>query len=205
MAVRISTFVLLLQISLIACAATEEAVDAAGARAAVIDAWQQGQHTVWAIEWAAMPSGGPVTVETWRVNNRYRFEILEAGAPAMIGETLIFDGQRAWQYNHFTVTSPKTVATPWLSPISDVLVIVEQLLAQTPQAVSRTPVGISSGPAQKLRFQFAEEKILTVWLDDQMGLPVRLHLKTDRGEITMTARSYEPLIAPPAGLFEPTN
>ena len=55
-------------------------------------AWQTSRHTVWELDWPNAPVGGPVTVETWQAGNRYRYEILEAAAPALVGQALAFDG-----------------------------------------------------------------------------------------------------------------
>ena len=88
------------------------------AQAIAAATWQTGQHITWELDWPATPVGGPLTVETWRMDVNYRFEVLEAVAPALIGETLVFDGHTAWQYNRFAAKPPVMLASPRLSPVT---------------------------------------------------------------------------------------
>ncbi|HXW00070.1 MAG TPA: hypothetical protein VEC93_16740, partial [Anaerolineae bacterium] len=76
----------LLLLTLSACAAPEP-ISAKAAQATLAAAWQVDQHIVWEIAWPAAPVGGPLTVESWRVGPRYRFEVLEATAPDLVGQT----------------------------------------------------------------------------------------------------------------------
>lgn len=170
----------------------------------VIVAWQIDQHLVWEIEWPAIPSGGPLVIETWRIGDRYRFEILEATAPALIGETLVYDGQTAWRYNRFDSTQATIAETPWLAPASEVFALVEQTLTHAPQTATQTTVELSHGPAQQVTIGFETGEALQVWIDQATGLPVRLRLSTGTAEVKLEAREFEPLTNPSPALFRPS-
>jgi hypothetical protein len=200
---RISTLILILGWILSACRQPQP-LNPATAQATLKAAWQRDQHIVWELEWAAMPLGGPVTVETWRAGPRYRFEILEATAPALVGETLIVDGPQAWQYNHFSDEPPTTPATPWLSPLSDALLVIEQLLNTPVQEASQNVIVLDNGPTQIITLEFINGDQLSLWLDEKTGLPIRLHFTIAGQEAKLTARSFEPLRELP-GLFRPTH
>lgn len=204
MLARISTFALLL-IIITGCRAEAQILVPETAHSRLTEAWHRPQHSVWEIEWPAMPLGGPLTVEIWRAGDRYRFEILEAPAPALIGETLIFDGQRAWQYNRFTTISPQSGTRPWLSPVSDVLNLVEQRLNQPTITATQQVRQSHSGPATKFHLEGATGDMLTMALDETTELPVQVQLSSGNTEIKLTARSFEPLPAPVPGLFEPMD
>lgn len=201
MPARISTFTLLLILA--ACATGAKSIDPEMAQTRLNRAWQQPQHVVWEIEGAALPLGGALTVETWRAGPRYRFEILESSAPALIGEMLIVDGTSAWQYNRFTATATRPVVTPWLSPMSDLVALVEQRLQHSPLAASQRFRQLSGGPGQEIELRFAGGDGLAMTLDEASGLPVRLHLVTGPTTFTLTARTFAPLPNPPAELFRP--
>lgn len=174
-------------------------------RDALVRAWQQDQHIVWEIEWAAMPLGGPLTVESWRVGERYRFEILEVTAPALVGETLVVDGPNAWRYNRFEPTSLTRVSPPWLAPVSELFMLIEQSLSRLPQTARQQLVQVDQAPAQQISLIFSQDEQLIFWIDQATRLPIRIFLATDGSEIRLQARSYEPLVDPPAGLFQPSN
>ena len=92
------------------------------------ESWQARQHIIWEIDWPAIPIAGSLTVETWRADDRYRFEILEAPAAALVGEVLVFDGQVSWRYNRFDPPPSFTPTTPSLSPVSDAFAIIDRAI-----------------------------------------------------------------------------
>ncbi len=175
------------------------------AQAEISQAWQADQHLIWEVDWPAAPVGGPLTVETWRAGVRYRFEILESVGPDLIGQTLIFDGRRAWQYNRFDPQPPAAAAATGLAPVSDAFAIIDRLLA-TPakMAVRQGDGSLRSGRAEKIGLTFENGDELTAWLDQETGLPVRILFLVGGEQATLEARYFEPLSDPPAGLFEPT-
>lgn len=203
MRVRISTFTLLLILT--ACSTSAKSIDPETAQTRLNAAWRQPQHTIWEIEGPTMPLGGTLTMESWQAGERFRFEILEAPAPALVGEMLIVDGAAAWQYNRFSDATPAPTTTrPWLSPLSDLVAMIEQRLQQPPLNATERPRPLSSGPAQEIALQFAGGDSLTMTLDEASGLPVRVRLAIGPATFTLTARTFGPLTDPPAGLFRPT-
>lgn len=187
------------------------AIDTIDPRSAQIDfsrAWQADQHTVWEIDWPAAPVGGPLAVETWRVDGRYRFEILEAEAAALIGQTLVFDGRQGWRYNRFEPEPPVESAPPSLAPVTELLAEINAVSASRPKRATGRLARLDHGPAQEFWLSYAGdpgegERSLTWWRDVGTGLPVRLHLVDGRQDVTLRARSFEALPQPPAGLFSP--
>lgn len=173
------------------------------ARAIVADTWQTNRHIVWEIEWPDAPIGGPLTVETWRANERYRFEILESTAPALVGETLVFDGQQAWRYNRFATELPAKPSSPRLSPVSDAFAFIDRLIATLPETATQESVQLDHGPAQKITLTFDDGDWLILWRDDKTKLPARIHFSVGGKQASLNARSVEPLTNPPDGLFEP--
>lgn len=201
---RISTLILILGWTLSACQQTQP-LHPATAQATIVAVWQRDQHIVWELEWAAMPLGGPLTVETWRTGSRYRFEILEATAPALVGETLIVDGPQVWQYNHFAAEAPSAPPAPWLSPISDAFLIIERLLDTPAQQASQTTIVLDNGPTHIITLEFRDGDHLSLWRDEKTGLPVRIYFSIEGEEAKLTARSFEPLRDFPLSLFRPTH
>lgn len=174
------------------------------ARQAVTTAWQTGQHTVWEIDWPASPVGGPVTVETWRAGNRYRLEILESTAPALVGQTLVFNGSRGWRFNRLEPQPAVVTDVPALSPVTDALETIAGLLRRLPTAASREQTAtLEHGPAQKIGLTFDNGDSLIFWLDQSTGLPVRIRFTVKGGQATLQARRFEPLPHPPDALFTP--
>jgi len=188
-------------LGLYACASGQP-LDIEAARSMVRNAWQANQHIVWEIEWPAAPIGGPLTVETWRVDERYRYEILEATAPALVGQTLVFDGQTAWQFNRFDPELPLVLASPALSPVSDAFAVIDALVTTRPLTANQAEVRLSHGPAQKIILTFENNESLTFWVDHASGLPSRIGFWRRGQEARLQARSLERLPAPPAALFE---
>lgn len=174
------------------------------ARQTIKRAWAADQHIIWEIDWPAAPLTGPVTVETWRLGSRYRYEILESAAPALVGQTLVFDGQRAWRYNRFEPLSTLEPVAAVLSPVTDAFSLVDKFLAGSGlRATLEESVPLKHGPAQKIELHQENNDRLTVWLDQTTGLPARLTLSVGGKSASLQARTLEPLIDPPPELFEP--
>jgi hypothetical protein len=200
---KTSRLLFILAASLSACT-TPEPIEVEAAQALLLTAWQADQYIVWEIDWPAAPVGGPLTVATWRAGPRYRLEILEAVAPDLVGQTLIFDGVTAWGYQRFD--SPPAVPQPVearLSPVTDAFEIIALLLATTPSSATQEAVQVGREPAQKITLTFNAGDSLTLWRDEATGLPVRLSFVLGRQQATLRARSFVPLSNPPQGLFEP--
>jgi hypothetical protein len=202
---RILILASLMPLGLIGCAA-EQPVDLNIARQNLIDAWQADRHIVWEIDWPAAPVGGALTVETWRAGDRYRFEVLESTAPALVGQTLIFDGQTAWRYDRFEPEPPMMPSSPVLSPVSDAFATVDRLITTPPTAATRQESStLNHGPAQKIRLIFENGDSLAMWLDPENGLPVRIHFSVGSSQANLQARSFEPLSSVPKELFTPAE
>jgi hypothetical protein len=198
----------LLAVSLSACASPQP-ISLATAQATLMEAWSADQHTIWEINWPAAPLGGSLAVETWRAGPRYRYEILEAPAPALIGETLVFDGQTAWRYNRFddpplsSHLQREEIAEPALSPVSDAFALVNRLMTTPPEAATQEAVQLNHRPAQKITMTFANGDQLALWREEQTGLPIQIIFKVGTQHATLQARSFERLVNPPEGLFKP--
>lgn len=170
----------------------------------VFKTWQADYHAVWEIDWAAMPIGGALTIEVWRAGERYRHEILESTAPALVGETLVFDGRQGWRYQRFDPDSLTSVASPHLAPMSEVVAIVDTLLTQPIQRAEMQQVWVGDEPTRHITLIFDQETSLSVWVAGDTKLPHRLRFRQNGMPVTLTARSIEPLTTPPDGLFKPT-
>lgn len=165
------------------------------------DSWYAGQHIIWEINWPEAPLSGPVTVETWRVDGLYRYEILEAPAAALVGEVLVFDGQNAWRYNRFNPPVAFTPTRPSLPPVSDAFTIIDQLINMPPQMATLEVTQVNSSPAEKITVIFPDNDKLTLWREVETGLPVRLVFSVRGRQATMKAREFEPLLDPPQEMF----
>ena len=195
-------FISLLALATSACAAPG-LISAKAAQAALTKVWQIDQHIVWEIEWPAAPVGGALTVETWRAGQRYRFEILESTTPDLVGQILIFDGQTAWRTNRFESEPPTSPSVPLLSPVSDAFAIINKLTAASPETAAQEAVQLPTGPAQKITLTLDAGNSLTLWRDEATGLPMRVFFGMGEQKATLRARSFEPLLDPPEGLFKP--
>jgi hypothetical protein len=171
------------------------------AQTMVAEAWNTHQHGIWVLDWPAAPVGGPVTVETWRAGDIYRYEVLEAVAPALIGETLVFNGQTTWRYNRFDSVSPVVLDSPHLSPISDAFAAIDRLTATLPQLATQEATQTSYGPAQKISLSYTNGDQLIVWRDGKTQLPVKVVFSVYGQQATLNARDVEPLVNPPERLF----
>jgi hypothetical protein len=126
------------------------------AQAQVAAAWQANQHAVWDLTWPDAPTGGPLTVETWLADGRYRYEILESTAPALIGETLVFDGLTAYRYNRLDPPDEFTPVEARLSPVSDAFARVSARLAQPATAATEQPAQLNGRPVRLIILTFAD-------------------------------------------------
>ena len=199
--------ILILTILLLFCetgCTAEQQLEPAAAQTALAAAWSSPQHTVWAIDWPAVPTGGAVTVESWRIQDQYRFEILESTAPALVGQMLIFDGQTAWRANRFEPGEVQIAAEPLLSPVSDVFAVVDRLLTcPATGATEQTSSILNHGPARKITVHCPNSDSLVMWLDQATGLPVRVIFSIHGKQADLEARNLQPLLQMPAGLFAP--
>lgn len=203
----ITLLVLCVFMSLSGCAATET-IEPGAAQTDLNRAWQADQHTVWEINWPEAPLGGPLVVETWRTGGRYRFEVLEAEAAALFGQVLVFDGRQGWRYNRFEPEPPVESAPPALAPVTELLAKINAASTARPEHATARPARLDHGPAQEFRLSYGREpggaeKYLTWWRDVDTGLPVRIHLVDGQQEITLRARSFEPLPRSQPELFRP--
>lgn len=193
----------LLLIILVSCA-SEHSFAPDLAHEEISRAWHSDQQAVWELDWPAAPSNGPLTAAVWRAGERYRYEILEAAAPALVGQSLVFDGQTGWRYSRFESNDPETTASPRLSPVSDAFQIIDRLLDTAPRTAARqTDTILVFGSTEKITLAFDQGDILSVWIDQEIGLPVRLTFRVDGDQATLKARRIEPLRDPPEGLFNP--
>jgi hypothetical protein len=195
------TMFIIILVVLTSCAAAQP-LPVDQAQMMVRDSWQTGQHVVWVVDWPAAPVGGPVTAETWRAGDSFRYEILEAVAPALIGEMIGFNGQIGWQANRFDPGPPLEIDSPHLAPISDALAVIDRLIMGVPQSASQEAGQTIHGPAQKISLSYAAGQQLTFWLDNKTQLPVRIKFVAAGTEATLNARDFEPLSDPPPALFE---
>lgn len=166
-------------------------------------AWQRDQHAVWEMEWPGAPLAGPMAVEVWLSGPRRRFEMLESGAPALVGETLVSDGRTAWLFNRFADGVTEVGAEEArFSPLSDALLIISAHLAREPRSVRALgEASLPTGPAHRWRLIYPEGTTLDLWLEDETGLISAMKLAGPGGDFSLTARLIEPLDEVPEGLF----
>ena len=164
-------------------------------------AWMTPQHTIWDIDWPAIPLSGPLTVETWRAGSRYRYEILETTAPALAGQTFVFDGQQRWLYNRFEPNTSLTAGVTALSPVSDAFDTITDLLETPSQTASETVTHINGEPAQKIALIFPDGDSLAVWLHLETKLVLQAQFIVDGQHGLLTARQVEVLPDDPSSLL----
>lgn len=164
-------------------------------------AWQASRHAVWEISWPNVPLHGQVTAEVWRADHRLRVEILEAAAPTLLGQTLVVNGERAWQFNRFE--SPDRISAGWpvLSPVTDAFAQIEQRLADTPATATTSETVVNSSAAQKIDLYFDGGDSVTFVLDVKTGLPLQVDFTAGNQTGKLRARSIAPLPDPPPELF----
>ncbi|GAB4437269.1 MAG: hypothetical protein Kow0031_19100 [Anaerolineae bacterium] len=172
------------------------------AAARVTAAWQAGQHTVWELYWPAAPVGGPVTVESWQADGRYRYEILETAAPGLLGETLAFDGRTAYRYNRLNPPAEFTPSEPHMSPVSDAFARISAQLAQPAIAATGQPAQLNGRPVWHINLTFAGGATLAAWLDESTGLLAQIEVAGGNGDLMrLHARTAAPLPDPAPELF----
>lgn len=202
--ISVSFFSLLLTCFLgtltVGCTAAQP-LEAHSAQAQVIAAWQANQHTVWDLTWPAAPTGGPLTVELWQADGRYRYEILEATAPALIGQTLVFDGQTAYRYNRLDPPDEFVPVEPGLSPVSDACARVSGQLAQAATVATEQPAHLNGQPIRRITLTFDDGVTLGAWLDTTSGLLAQIELAGNNQQLRLHARATEPLPQPALELF----
>jgi outer membrane lipoprotein-sorting protein len=188
-------------ILLLASCAAAVSTEPGPAQNIVRQAWLADQHTVWDIDWPNAPVGGPVTAEIWQAGPRRRIEILEAPAPALIGQTLVTDGVSFRQFNRLAVEPSPPITTTQLAPVTPLINLINRLLAQPAQSAS-TQVGlINDVPVRQYSLIFADTQQLSLWLNEQTGLPLQLALVDGRQQAKIRVRSVEPFPDPPPELF----
>lgn len=203
MILRILISAQMVLIGLVACA-VEQPLDPGAAQTVLVQAWQADRHAVWEIDWPAAPIGGLVTVESWQAGGRYRLEILESSAPALVGQSQVFDGQTAWLDNRFDHEPPHAAATRIFSPVSDAFDIIERLLATPPSsAVQQESSLLSHGSVQKIELNYSNGDRLAFWLEPETGLPVQVFFSSAGNQAGLQARQLNSLPHPREGLFEP--
>lgn len=185
-----------LLISLIACAGPSVAPAEAQRQAA--QAWAQAQHATFTLTWPQSPLSGPIVFEAWFTANRQqrRFEILQAPAPNLVGLVYISNGVSAGYANRLTPIPPVTGAdTLPFSPLSDVLAVVDHLLAQPAQSARQS--------AHTVALIYPAGEKLTLTLNPQTGLITQIALSNSDQAFTLVAQSPEPLAQTPPNLFLP--
>jgi hypothetical protein len=193
----------LLMIALVGCA-SEQLIAPNPANEEIITAWRRDQHAVWELDWPAAPIGGPLTAEVWHAGERYRYEILESAAPALVGQTLIFDGQTGWRYSRFETEAPEKIASPRLSPVSDAFTTIDRLLETSPMTAARQEdTTLNYGPTEKMTLAYENGDGLTVWIDPETELVVRLTFQVGGNQATLKARRNEPLTDFSEEIFKP--
>lgn len=190
-----------------ACAAAQP-LDAAQARATVLAAWQANQHAVWELNWPNSPVAGPVTVEAWRAGGCARggcarYEILEAEAPALVGQTLVMTGPQSWQFNRLEAAETTPATYPELAPVTPAISLINRLLANTPVAATLERARVEAVWADKINLQFKTGDRLVFFVEAATGLPVQIEFTAGEQTGRIRARSVELLPQPPPELFRP--
>lgn len=181
--------------------ADAQSIEPEPAQTRLAQAWLAPQHTIWDIDWPAVPLSGPLTVETWRAGSRYRYEILETAAPALAGQTLVFDGQQGWQYNRFEPNTSLTTGVIALSPISDAFDTITRLLETSPDTATETITQIKSEPAQKVTLTFTNGDSLAVWVHLETKLVLQIQFTVDGQRGRLAARQVVALSDDPSTLL----
>jgi outer membrane lipoprotein-sorting protein len=178
-------------------------IEPAPAQQLIRQAWQAHQHAVWDIDWPAAPVGGPVAAEIWQAGPRRRIEILEAPAPALIGQALVTDGHSTWLLNRLALNSQPPLTATQLAPVTPLIELVNRQLAQPAQTAASQAGQINDIPARQITLIFADETRLSLWLDNKTNLPLQLILTDGAQSAKIRARSVAPLPQPPPELFSP--
>ncbi|HMQ56217.1 MAG TPA: hypothetical protein PKD98_29320 [Anaerolineae bacterium] len=164
--------------------------------------WQTDRHAVWEIDSPAIPIGGPLVVETWQQGDRYRYEILESTAPALAGETLVFDGQLAWPYNRFDPPPAFEPGLPALAPVTETFDLIEHLLTTPAAEASQSTARLNFQPAHLITLTYPNGDTLAMWRAETGALPVKVEFSLAGQAGELLAREIEPLGDAPPALFE---
>lgn len=166
-------------------------------------AWAQGWHGVWELQWSAMPVPGPVVFEGWVTENRarQRYEILEADVPSLVGLAYVNDGSAAIIFNRLEETVPpeRGGGDMPFSPVTDALAKVDRTLAQLPAVAQIRRAGTLS----RVDFSPAPGEAASVWVDETCGCVIRVTVHTSDSDFVLAARSMTKLDVPQPHLFEP--
>jgi hypothetical protein len=194
---------LFLALFLLTACATAQSVDPLSAQLEAQNAWQQPWRGVWELNWTQSPLPGPLVFAGWQPESgaQRRYEILEAPLASLVGMTYVNNGLSAATYNKLEPDIPVVTATQTLpfSPISDSLVIIDTLLVQTPQSAKEQTAG---GAITQFTLHYPQGERLSLWLNTQNNLIIRIELRSQNANLTLAARSLEPLPAPHPKLFE---
>ncbi len=171
------------------------------AQARVQSAWRADMHGVWELQWRQMPLDGSVVFEGWMTMARahQRLEILEAPSPALVGLVYVNDGSAAVIFNRlerYILPVHGDGSLPF-SPITDVLTLIDRVLAQTPQTVSVQKDGL----LVRYTFGWADGQSAQIWLDEQSARIARVEIRTADDAVTLAARTVSPLKDEPPALF----
>lgn len=164
--------------------------------------WHTDRRQIWEIDWPALPVGGPLVVETWRLGARYRYEILEATAPALVGETLVYDGRSAWPYNRFDLPPTFETGLPYLAPVTETFTQIERLLAAPAVEARQSPARINFQPTRLITLTYSNGDTLSVWWNETVALPVKVVFEVEGQMGELLAREVEPLGDAPVALFK---
>ncbi len=194
---------LLLVFFLLTACASAQSVDPLSAQPEAQNAWQQSWRGVWELNWTQSPLPGPLVFAGWQTESgaQRRYEILEAPLASLVGMTYVNNGLSAATFNKLEPDIPVVTATQTLpfSPISDSLVIIDTLLVQTPQSAKKQTAGDA---ITQFTLHYPRGERLSLWLNTQNNLIIRIELHSATADLTLAARSLEPLPAPHPKLFE---
>lgn len=201
---RIALLGILCGLAMTACAAQAVTANPNALQTDLSAAWRRPQHGQWSLTWAQSPLPGPIIFETWLTEaaEAARFEILEADAPGWVGLAYINDGRVATYFNRLEDTPPVHGSAAELSfaPVSHAWKRVDVLLAQPPQSARTSR--FRGDPVQQILLTYPSGQTLTAWFNTQTNFIVRVEVTGPDISLTLAARSVEPLVAPPPGLFQ---
>jgi len=204
MAVVWMSILLGLCMTLTACAAQPVPASPNALQAELLAAWRQPQHGQWSLVWAQSPLPGPLVFEAWLTESAEaaRFEILEADAPGWVGLAYTSDGHRAAYVNRLEDTPPVhgSAAELAFAPVSHAWARVDALLAQPPQSAQASR--FRGDPVQKIALRYPTGQAVTAWFNTQTGFVVRAEVTGPDINLTLAARSIEPLEKPSPALFQ---
>ncbi|OQY27969.1 MAG: hypothetical protein B6243_12505 [Anaerolineaceae bacterium 4572_5.2] len=118
--------------------------------------------------------------------------------------TYVNNGLSAAYFNKLEPDISVVTATQTLpfSPISDALTTVDNLLSQSPQSAKKQTAGDA---ITQFTLRYPKGERLSLWLNTQNNLIIRIELHSANADLTLAARSLEPLSTPHPKLFEPNK